>query len=101
MPKYEYKGRVINATERAYELLYKGRGYKPYEEKPFVDLSKLDPVTLDDEYTIPALKKYLDGKSIKYKSSDNKDDLITLILVGEGDPDGANGTEDPAATAGE
>lgn len=101
MPKYEYKGRIINATERAFELLYKGRGFKPYEEKPFVDLSKLDPVTLDEEYTIPALKKYLDGKRIKYKSNDNKDELIALIIGDEGEPDGANGTEDSAATAGE
>ncbi|MER2119215.1 MAG: hypothetical protein ABS935_03050 [Solibacillus sp.] len=101
MPKYEYKGRVINATERAYELLYKGRGFKPYEENPVVDLSKLDPVTLDNEYTIPALKKYLDGKSIKYKSNDSKDELIALIIGDEGEPDGAKGTEDSAATAGE
>lgn len=101
MPKYENKGRVINATERAYEILYKGRGFKPYEEKPFVDLSKLDPVTLDDEYTIPALKKYLDGQGIKYKSNDSKDELIDLIIGDEGEPDGAKGTENPATTAGE
>lgn len=100
MPKYEYKGRVINATERAYELLYKGRGFKLYEEQEPVDFSTLDANELD-EYKVADLKKYLDDKNIKYKSSDNKDDLITLILVGEGDPDGANGTEDPAATAGE
>lgn len=100
MPKYEYKGRVINATERAYELLYKGRGFKLYEEQEPVDFSTLDANELD-EYKVVDLKKYLDDKNIKYKSSDNKDDLITLILVGEGDPDGANGTEDPAATAGE
>ncbi|WP_313150954.1 hypothetical protein [Lysinibacillus capsici] len=100
MPKYEYKGRVINATERAYELLYKGRGFKIYEEQEPVDFSTLDANELD-EYKVADLKKYLDDKNIKYKSSDNKDDLITLILVGEGDPDGTNGTEDPAATAGE
>lgn len=100
MPKYEYKGRVINATEKAYEILYKGRGFKPYEEKPPVDFSTLDATELD-EYKVADLKKYLDDKNIKYKSSDNKDDLITLILVGEGDFDGVNGTEDPATTAGE
>lgn len=100
MPKYEYKGRVINATEKAYEILYKGRGFKPYEEKPPVDFSTLDATELE-KYKVTDLKKHLDSLGIEYKSSDNKDDLITLILVGEGDPDGANGTEDPAATAGE
>ena len=100
MPKYEYKGRVINATEKAYGILYKGRGFKPYEEQAPVDFSTLDAAELD-EYKVADLKKYLDDQNIKYKSSDNKDDLITLILVGEGDPDGTNGTEDPATTAGE
>lgn len=99
MPKYEYKGRVINATEKAYGILYKGRGFKPYEEKAPIDFSALDATELD-EYKVADLKKYLDDKNIKYKSSDNKDELIALIIGDEGEPDGAKGTEDSAATAG-
>ena len=27
-------GEIIEATERAYEIVYKYRGYKPYKPKP-------------------------------------------------------------------
>lgn len=32
MNKYVKGDRIINATEKAYELLYKEQGFKPYKE---------------------------------------------------------------------
>lgn len=33
MPRYVKDGRIIFASNKAYEILYKGQGYLPYEEE--------------------------------------------------------------------
>jgi hypothetical protein len=45
-----------------------------------VDIDALTKEQLKEEVTVPKLKEYLDSKEIEYKSSDNKDALIELIL---------------------
>lgn len=49
MPKYTDGKRIINATEKAYEILYKARGFKPYDEE---DKPKFDKYTADNGVTV-------------------------------------------------
>jgi hypothetical protein len=52
-------------------------------EEVSVDFSSLSRDQLKDDVTVPQIKKYLDSKDIEYKSSDNKDTLIDLVLESE------------------
>lgn len=81
------QGKKLKVTERAYNIVYKGKGFKPVNE---VSNEAQDPNTNEvDYFTFSAeelqeiknddLKAFLDKEGISYKSSDNKDDLIKLI----------------------
>lgn len=71
-------------TRRAYEVIYKARGYKPANEvKPAEvkteDYAKMSEAELkkikNDE-----LKAYLDANDVEYPSDAIKEDLINAIL---------------------
>lgn len=77
-------GKKIRVTERAYNIVYAGRGYKPASaagESPnkqpdysTFTQAELKKVKNDD------LKSYLDFKGISYASDAIKEDYIKLIL---------------------
>ena len=71
--KYIKNGRVINATEKAYRVLYKRKGYKPMEEAKEVLTNDLEG------YTNKELKSMLDTKGIEYNSRATKAELIELL----------------------
>lgn len=67
-------GKEVEVTERAYNVVYKGQGYKLVGEVNERDALK--------EKTNAELKAILDEKDIDYPSNATKDELISLI-VGE------------------
>jgi len=81
MPKYSKGKRVIEATKRAFEVIYKAQGYKEHketEEKAEVKLSREE----FEELTVPELKDMARDADLSGYSSLNKGELIDL-LVGE------------------
>lgn len=82
--------RTIDVTQKAYEVVFKDRGYKLAEEADSIDLSGKTAEELED-YTIPQLKQYLEQEEIDYRARATKDELIALV-IGDG-VDGATGTE--------
>lgn len=91
MPKYVkatdqlidvvYKaGEHSKVTERAFNVVYKARGYRLASDvkKPENDYSKLSTEELQD-VTNPKLKAYLDEKGVEYPAKANKDVLIELV----------------------
>lgn len=72
MNKYIKDGKVINATEKAYEVIYKAKGYTPVEEKKeeVKDISKMKK----DELLLVASEK-----GIEIPEDATKEVLISLI----------------------
>ncbi|MGE8037888.1 hypothetical protein [Lysinibacillus sp. NPDC093692] len=93
MPQYTKGNHVINATVKAYEVLYAARGYIPCEELEDLELYGLSYEELD---ALPneTLKKFLDQEKIEYKSRATKKELIALVLGDEGIVNGTDGIED-------
>lgn len=62
-------GRVVEVTERAYEVLYKDRGFKPVgnEESGLASKTKKE------------LQAILETYNIEYSKRSNKEELISLI----------------------
>lgn len=76
------KGHVLRVTNRAYDVIYKDKGYKPSENAASTDYAEqtakqLKNVKNDD------LKAYLDVKKVEYAANATKEDLITLIHDGD------------------
>lgn len=59
-------GKVIQATEKAYRVVYKGLGYKPYNPE-------LDDITKDE------IMARLDEEGIEYNPRDRKEELYKLL----------------------
>lgn len=83
-------GKEIEVTEKAYEVVYRGLGYKavdasqesendpgenPDNEEDYFQLSAEELKKVTNE----KLKAFLDQEEIDYPSNANKDDLIALI----------------------
>lgn len=100
MPQYTKGDHVINATEKAFEVIYAARGYVPIEDLGDLELHGLSYEELD---ALPnkTLKKFLDQEEIEYKSRATKEDLIALILGDEGNANGTDGTEGTHSNSGE
>ncbi|MDK2917293.1 MAG: hypothetical protein PWQ37_26 [Candidatus Petromonas sp.] len=65
MPKYIKDDKVIEATERAYNLIYKSQGYKP--------------ITNYKEMTVAELKDLAKAKDIEGYYDMKKDELIAAL----------------------
>lgn len=91
MPKYvkaadqlvevvDTKGDRSTVTDRAYNVIYKARGYQLASDviEPEGDYSKLSTDHLQG-ITNNDLKAYLDEKEIEYHSNVTKKDLIALV----------------------
>ena len=91
MPKYvkaadqlvevvDAKGNRSTVTDRAYNVIYKARGYQLASDviEPESDYSKLSTEELEG-ITNNDLKAYLDGQGVEYPSKVNKDELIALV----------------------
>lgn len=71
--------RTIIVTQKAYEVVFKERGFKLADAEESIDLFGKTVEELD-EYTVPQLKQYLDKKKIDYRARATKDDLIALVI---------------------
>lgn len=67
--KYIRNGKVIETTERLYEMVYRGIGYVPVEEK-VEDL---------EELTVKELKEKAEALKLENYNGLKKDELIALI----------------------
>lgn len=73
-------GNRSTVTDRAYNVIYKARGYQLASDviEPESDYSKLSTDDLQG-ITNNDLKAYLDEKEIEYASNATKKDLIELV----------------------
>lgn len=81
------EGKIINATEKAFNLLYKNRGFKPLENEPLnqpVEDSKepIDILGIED-YTKAQIAEILSLRGIEHNPRDRKDILYDLLVAGE------------------
>lgn len=67
--KYIRDGKVIETTERLYEMVYRGIGYVPVEEEA-EDL---------EELTVKELKEKAEALKLENYNGLKKDELIALI----------------------
>lgn len=94
MIKLVKDNKVITATEKAFEVIYKGLGYEKYNiesnegvEKSFInDVEKskdeLDKPTKREtfnKYTVEQLKEVAKARGIKGHSNMKKDELINIL----------------------
>ena len=89
MPQYEKDGKVITATRKAYDLLYKGRGFVPYEEgeKEQEDVKKPDNSKENEsverselfDLTVDELKSMAKDMGIKGYTKMNEAELVAAI----------------------
>lgn len=65
-------GDTVEVTTKAFELIYRDKGYTVENEgvKPGADL---------DDFTVTELKEKLDEAGIEYDAKDKKADLIALL----------------------
>ena len=82
--------RTIEVTQKAFDVVFKERGYKLAGDVEALDLTGKTAEELE-EYTIPQLKQYLDTKEIDYRARATKDELMALV-IGD-DVDGFTGAE--------
>ncbi|MBG9549762.1 hypothetical protein [Cytobacillus firmus] len=84
------QGKKLKVTERAYNIVYKSKGFKPVnevsnaaKEANVENTNEVDYFALSaeelQEIKNDDLKAFLDKEGINYKSNDTKDDLIKLI----------------------
>lgn len=84
----DQNGKTHRVTERAYNIVYKAKGYtlvdSPETPENPANESDVDYFALTreelQEIKNDDLKAFLDKEEIQYKSGDNKEDLIKLIL---------------------
>ena len=89
MPQYEKDGKVITATQKAYDVLYKGRGFVPYGEGEKVreDVKKPDNSKQDEsgerselfDLTVDELKSMAKDMGIKGYTKMNEAELVAAI----------------------
>ena len=79
--------KIINATEKAYKVIYKNLGYKPYDKEflnePVADEDKGTNIKLYDDITRAEIIEELDRKGIEYNPRDKKQVLYDLLIKGD------------------
>lgn len=70
--KYIRDGKVIETTERLYEMVYRGIGYVPVEEE-------VEEVEDLEELTVKELKEKAEALKLENYNGLKKDELIALI----------------------
>lgn len=73
MNRYIKDNRVIIATPKAYEVVYKNQGFIPYGEQ------ENHPVQSLENLTVSQLKAMANSKGLEYDSKVKKEDLIILL----------------------
>lgn len=89
MPQYEKDGKVITATQKAYDVLYKARGFVPYgeEKKEQEDEMKPDNNKQNEggerselfDLTVDELKSMAKDMGIKGYTKMNEAELVAAI----------------------
>ena len=79
--------KIINATEKAYKVIYKNLGYKPYDKEflnePVTDEDKGTNTKSYDDITKAEIIEELDRKGIEYNPRDKKQVLYDLLIKGD------------------
>lgn len=75
--KYIRDGKVIETTERLYEMVYRGIGYVPVEE--FEEFEEVEKVEDLEELTVKELKEKAEALKLENYNGLKKDELIALI----------------------
>lgn len=65
------EGKELTVTERAFNVVYAGKGFKRVNE-----VQKTDEL---GEFTVKELKSMLDEQEIEYSASAKKEELIQLL----------------------
>ena len=78
------KGKRVKVTQKAFDIVYEGQGFKLYEEPELVEPVDLFTLSKEELEKInkPIIATFLDKKEIEYDPKATKDELIDLI-VGE------------------
>ena len=79
--------KIINATEKAYKVIYKNLGYKPYDKgflnESVTDKDKGTNTKPYDDITKAEIIEELDRKGIEYNPRDKKQVLYDLLIKGD------------------
>ena len=79
--------KVINATEKAYRVIYKDLGYRPYENQahilPTSEEKRKDDVLEINDYTKAEIIEILKKKGIEHNPRDKKEILYSLMIEGD------------------
>lgn len=71
-------GRIINATQKSYDVIYKGQGYEPYEDEVEDEVAE-DLEIIFDDMTKADISELLDDAGIEHNIKDNKQVLFDLL----------------------
>ena len=70
---------IIIATEKSYRVLYRGRGYVPYNDSPIESNPIINDELVYDELTKSQIAVKLDKLKIDYDIKDKKQVLFDLL----------------------
>lgn len=73
-------GKVIRVTEKAFDVIYKGKGYKPYNAETVKSKEDEDDI---DTLTKSEIIEKLDEKGITHDSNALKAELVELLRSDE------------------
>lgn len=71
--------KILAVTEKAYKVVYKDLGYKPYVEV----IEEDEDYKVIDEYTKDEISEILTNKGIEHNPRDKKEVLYNLMIEGE------------------
>jgi hypothetical protein len=75
--------KIINATEKAYRVIYRDLGYKPYENQAHISPTSKDKEIDINDITKAEIIEILTDKGIKHNPGDKKEILYNLMIEGD------------------